>query len=140
MLKQRIATALAIAVLFLALLFGLPARGFALLAIAAVSYGAWEWSHLAGLDGRLARGGYTLVFAILALAAYLYLAPGAADADLAGILQVLLAGGIWWAIALLWVQGYPSSAVLWGSVWVRLIMGLFVLLPAWLALALGHGE
>lgn len=136
MLKQRIATALAIAVVFLALLFGLPAQGFALLAMAAVSYGAWEWSYLAGLDGKLARCGYTLFFAILALAAYLYLAPAAVDADLAGILQVLLAGGIWWAIALLWVQGYPSSAVLWGSVWVRLIMGLFVLLPAWLGLAL----
>lgn len=136
MLKQRIATALAIAVLFLALLFGLPAQGFALLAIVAVSYGAWEWSHLAGLEGWPARGCYTLFFVFLALAAYLYLAPSAAGADLAGILQVLLAGGIWWAIALLWVQGYPSSAVLWGSVWVRLIMGLFVLLPAWLALAL----
>jgi phosphatidate cytidylyltransferase len=33
------------------------------------------------------------------------------------------------------VQGYPSSAVLWGSSAVRLLMGLFVLLPAWLALS-----
>jgi len=38
-----------------------------------------------------------------------------------------------WAVALLWVKGYPSSAILWRSRAMRLFMGFMVLVPAWAA-------
>ena len=48
--------------------------------------------------------------------------------------NLLLLSGIWWTVALLWVQSYPSSAILWGQIWVRAAMGWFALIPAWFAL------
>src|SRR5690625_7849300 len=40
----------------------------------------------------------------------------------------------WWVVALLWVQTSPSSALLWRSRWVRALMGVLVLIPAWAGL------
>lgn len=48
---------------------------------------------------------------------------------------LFIAACTWWAIALLWVQGYPSSAILWRHPWVRGVMGFFVLVPTWAALS-----
>ncbi|MEJ2288325.1 MAG: acetate uptake transporter [Deinococcales bacterium] len=42
-------------------------------------------------------------------------------------------GAFWWSFALLWVRSYPASAVLWNSRFMRSVMGLLILAPAWLA-------
>ena len=47
--------------------------------------------------------------------------------------MIVGAGCVYWAVALLWVQTYPSSAVLWGSTWVRALMGIAMLVSAWVA-------
>ncbi|MFA5494576.1 MAG: phosphatidate cytidylyltransferase [Porticoccaceae bacterium] len=141
MLKQRIATALVLAALFLGALFGLGALGFALFAAAVIAVGAWEWSRLAGVAAPTARVACLLAVVLLLAGLYHFAGFGAAEAAPGVIRPVLLIGCLWWALALLWVQGYPSSALLWGSVAVRLLMGLAVLVPAWLALTvLGHIE
>ena len=48
--------------------------------------------------------------------------------------SLLIVACAWWALALLLVQGYPSSAILWGHPVLRLLMGVLVLVPTWLAL------
>ena len=40
---------------------------------------------------------------------------------------------LWWSLALLWVKGYPGSAVFWRTKAMRNLMGLLVLAPAWMA-------
>jgi phosphatidate cytidylyltransferase len=40
---------------------------------------------------------------------------------------------LWWSFALLWVKGYPGSAVLWRPVIMRCGMGLLILVPAWMS-------
>jgi len=40
---------------------------------------------------------------------------------------------LWWSFALLWVKGYPSSAVLWRTLVMRSLMGLLILAPAWMS-------
>jgi phosphatidate cytidylyltransferase len=49
--------------------------------------------------------------------------------------EIFIAACLWWAIALLWVKAYPLSSGLWGSKGARSVMGLLVLVPAWLALS-----
>lgn len=137
MLKQRVITALVLAIIFIVALFGLPAGYFSFFVGAIVLIGAWEWACLAGFPARWQRALYALFILVVLLLASFYLgfegeASPSLDAD--AIRELLIAGCIWWAIALLLVQGYPSSALLWGHKILRLLMGLLVLIPTWVAL------
>lgn len=137
MLKERIITALVMAALFLAALFLLSPYGFSLLMGLVVIYAAWEWSDLSGLARPILRLGYVIALAGLLLACVWYLGFSASvmpQVDKGHAL--LVATTPWWAVALLWVQGYPSSAILWGSRVVRAVMGVLVLVPTWVAAVL----
>lgn len=134
MLRQRIITALILAAIFIVALFGLDPRHFAGLAALAMVIAAWEWSNLSGLTGTVSRCVFVAVTAALLGAVFWYAGYFQRNVDEDLVRTVLLAGCVWWAVALLWVQGYPSSAILWGSRPARLVIGLVVLVPAWLAL------
>lgn len=137
MLKQRVITALVLAVIFLAALFGLPSGYFSFFIGVVVLIGAWEWANLSGLAALWQRILYTLAnFAwIIAAAIYLGFEGEATPALNEGAIRDLLVVGCgWWALALLLVQGYPSSSLLWGHRGLRLLMGFLVLIPTWVAL------
>lgn len=144
MLKQRVITALVLTLIFLASLFWLPVPLFAVFSAVIVLLAAWEWSNMAGFI-RL-RGRFAYVFAIAVLLAlvaiYLNIITFTRDPFEPLIMAVsaeryrglLVLGVGWWALALLWVQGYPSSALLWSHRPVRALMGALVLIPTWIAL------
>ena len=137
MLKQRVITALVLAIIFIVALFGLPAGYFSFFVGAIVLIGAWEWACLAGFPARWQRALYALFILVVLLVASFYLGfegEASPNLDADAIRELLIAGCIWWAIALLLVQGYPSSALLWGHKILRLLMGLLVLIPTWVAL------
>src|SRR5690554_5521984 len=144
MLKQRVITALVLTLIFLASLFWLPIPLFAVFSAVIVLLAAWEWSNMAGFI-RL-RGRFAYVFAIAVLLAlvaiYLNIITFTRDPFEPLIMAVsaeryrglLVLGVGWWALALLWVQGYLSSALLWSHRPVRALMGALVLIPTWIAL------
>ncbi|GAB3289545.1 phosphatidate cytidylyltransferase [Parahaliea aestuarii] len=132
MLRQRVFTALVMAALFLAAMAFLPLPGLALFFALVVSLGAWEWAPLAGWRPAPARGLYVLLN--LGVLAGLYVYCGLGQQPEPGDVQPILGlGCLWWSFLLLWVKGYPASAVLWGSVPARSIMGLLVMSFAWVA-------
>ena len=138
MLKYRVVTGAALALVFLSGLFFLPALGFALFVGVVSLMGAWEWSALAGFGKAYQRVIYcclTLLWMLLSAYGCALFAP-AVDIDAAR--SLLLIACLGWALAVLWIQGYPSSAVLWGRSWLRGIMGWLVLVPAWFALSYLH--
>ncbi len=134
MLRQRIVTAVALAALLLGAVFGLSPAWFSLFVGAVILGAAREWAHLSGTRRPLALV-YCTLLAVLMAALFYYLGFSRQFVDTAQLRPLLLAGCIWWAVALLWVQGYPSSALLWGSIPVRLLMGVLVLMPPWLSLS-----
>ena len=137
MLKQRVITALVLAIIFIVALFGLPAGYFSFFVGTIVLIGAWEWACLAGFPARWQRALYALFILVVLLLASFYLGfegEASPNLDADAIRELLIAGCIWWTIALLLVQGYPSSALLWGHKILRLLMGLLVLIPTWVAL------
>ena len=137
MLKQRVITALVLTALLLIVLFGATAAIFACAMVALVLVGAWEWAGLSSCKSLWQRLLYVLFVAILLLGVGNAIGIYPFDrielhSDV--IKSILILGCSWWALALLLVQGYPSSVILWGHPLVRLFMGLCVLIPAWVAL------
>lgn len=133
MLKQRVVTAVIMAALLFLALFSLPFLGLALAFGLVVLLAGWEWSDLAGL-GRVGRPLFMVLLTLGLLIVALWTGLASADFRADRVQSVMGVAGVWWALALLWVQGYPGSAGLWGSRLVRSAMGLLVLVPAWLAL------
>jgi phosphatidate cytidylyltransferase len=137
MLKQRVITALIITAIFLSALFLLPAGYFAFFMAVVVLIGAWEWAGLSSVPQLWLRVVYAAVVAayLLGVSWWIGFAGEATpDLDLAAVQKLLIIGCSFWAVALLLVQGYPSSAILWGNKFLRLLMGLLVLVPTWIAL------
>lgn len=122
-LKTRIITALILAPIAIGGIFFLPPLGFALFTGVIITIGAWEWANMAGVTQPLGRIGFAL-----ATAAILF-----------GMLEVpatvvLWAALLWWVVCFLLIRGYPAGSGRWGSCTARAIMGLFVLVPAWVGL------
>jgi phosphatidate cytidylyltransferase len=136
-LKQRVVTAIVIAVVFFSALFFSSPYSFSLMTAVVVVYAAWEWSNLAGFSRKLIRLFYALSLAVLLIVSgYVLGLSDSSTLDLA-VGKTLMSWLVpWWAIALLWVQGYPSSALLWGSSWARALIGYLVIVPAWLAMVI----
>lgn len=137
MLKQRVITAVVLTIIFLLALFGLPAGYFSFFIGTVVVIGAWEWANLSGCIAVWQRLLYSVFILALLFVVSLYIGfkgEASPDLNLDAIRKLLLIGCFWWACALLFVQGYPSSALLWGQNFSRLIMGVLVLVPTWVAL------
>jgi phosphatidate cytidylyltransferase len=132
MLKQRIITALIMAGVFLAAIVFLPLAGLALLFGVFVCMGGWEWSRLAGWASPVARTLYVVVLAAVMAGLYSYCHLGSAPSR-EQVQPFLGVACLWWSFALLWVKGYPGSAVLWRTLVMRSLMGLLILAPAWMS-------
>ncbi|WP_027965898.1 phosphatidate cytidylyltransferase [Halomonas halocynthiae] len=126
MLKQRIVTALWLFVVAGVGLFVLSGNAFTAFTAAVVLLGSWEWANLAGLSSA---GKRALVAAAMALVLFFMYSSGA----------VLAAWPLWvaavgWLVNLYWVISYPRRVGQWSSMAVRLLMGLWVLVSAWVGL------
>ena len=127
MLKQRIATALVLLALLLAVLWAPGAWPFALFSLAMVGAAAGEWGRLNGLAGAAALGVGGLV-AVLCLVAGGAGWIGQPPAGLWWLAFALWVGGGAWAIR----QGPPGWAR--QPVLLRQALGVLLLAVGWLAL------
>src|SRR5690554_5484596 len=110
----------------LAGLFGLSGGFFALFTAAVVLLAGWEWTNLAGIRQRDNR---LMLVGVLAMAMLMLWLSGGA----------LMAWPLWlgvagWLVNLTWVTRYPEGVDQWRAPARRLLMGLWVLLPAWVGL------
>ncbi len=141
MFKQRVITALVLAPLALMAVFYLPLASFALFVSLAFLLGAWEWSGFCGLHNKRSRAAYTALTAVLIFALYV-LQPIALQKLFADTLTLtmVLAGVIWWLLAVVLVLTYPRSQSFWvGRDWLKALMGWLTLIPAWSAIVFVRG-
>ncbi len=125
MLKARILTALAMAVVLVTVLFAMPPIATLVLLSVVVLVGAWEWSAFIRGAGRGLRLAFVAAIALLIALAR----PMVGDADwLQGVLW--WAAG-WWVLALLWLTLAPQRVAPWSAA----LAGIVALVPTWLALA-----
>lgn len=143
MLRQRIFTAVVLAAFFLLAIFVLPAPLFSAFIAMVVLISAWEWSNLSGFGSIVQRILYLVFILLLILGLALYLQvltpafTGFESVSKSLVSEryrnVFVFACVWWTLALLWVQSYPTSAVLWGRKALRALMGVAVLVPTWAA-------
>jgi phosphatidate cytidylyltransferase len=132
MLKQRVITALVMAGALIAALVFLPLPALAVVFALVVGLGGWEWTRLAGWEAMPARVLYVLVMFAAMAALFVYCGfDGQGQRDQVQSFMGLAC--LWWSFALLWVKGYPGSAVIWRHRVMRSLMGLLILVFAWLA-------
>jgi len=133
MLKQRFITAVILAVLFVSLLLVVSPAVFSSLIILVVVLAGWEWTSLANITSNSGRAGYLLVlFLLLAGASQILGVYGTFDQQLS--YQISVSVVALWAVIFLWIQGYPSSSILWAPRPVLSILGLILLVATWIAL------
>lgn len=133
MLRLRIITALCMAAIFLPALFLMPSMLFSIATVPLVLVAGWEWSRLVKIRSVIARIGYLLLIVMTLFAASLWLGlPDRFDPQRAQQL-LLVAVGVW-AFIFLWIQGYPSSAILWSARPILGLLGLMLLGFTWIAI------
>ncbi|QSP93444.1 phosphatidate cytidylyltransferase [Marinobacter salinisoli] len=123
MLRTRIITALILAPIAIGGIFFLPPLGFALFTGLIITLGAWEWANLSGISGQVGRVIYAGVVALI-----LY---GLLNVPAVAVFWLAL---IWWVACFLLVRAYPRGSETWGNLPARALMGLLVLVPAWVGL------
>jgi phosphatidate cytidylyltransferase len=117
---------------FLLAIVFLPTPGLALAFAIVIGLGCWEWSRLAGWSSIVARGLYVTALMAAMVGLYLHCELGNSP-DRDQVQPFLGLACLWWSIALLWLKSYPASTVLWSTVAMRSLMGVLILVPAWLA-------
>ncbi len=139
MLKQRLITIALLLPLFVWGILALPTEYFALLTAFIVLIGAWEWARLMGLRSEFQRSLWMgLVLGVMLLAAWMITLPGMRHA-------LLAAAVLWWFVALLWIRRFEHPSADDGDaqfppVPLLGMLGIIILVPAWLALVILHGS
>ncbi len=126
MLRDRILTALALLPVVLSILFVVPENFFAISIGLILLAGAWEWMRLVGFESCLLIWIFMTIFSQMLVGAYFL--PTFYAMGLVGV------GCLFWVGALFIVVTYPRHRNQFAGAKIKLIFGVAVLIPAYIAL------
>ncbi|MCG8314225.1 MAG: phosphatidate cytidylyltransferase, partial [Pseudomonadales bacterium] len=129
MLKQRIITALILVPIVLGAIFFLPNHWFALALALPVLLGASEWANIMGREDSAARIPFVVATGVLISCVYWL-----------SLKFVVPLAFVWWAVAGYFVKAYPREVARWQDSGIMFVIGLFLLVPAWMALVMLQGQ
>jgi phosphatidate cytidylyltransferase len=124
-LRQRIATALALAAMVVGVLLAMPPGAAVAVVAVVVMAAAWEWAGFAGWVRGTARVAYAAAVGLAVLAAWRF------TSDAAGLAVFLRAAALWWLVAIGWIVLAPTR----GGRAAAAVAGFAVLVPAAIGLA-----
>jgi len=134
MLKQRLLTA---AILIPFVVWGilqLSTPYLALILALIIIQGGWEWSGLMKVSSNGLRIGYVVVVGFCLVGIWMFVSRESTDWLALPVISLF-----WWLLAVVWIQTYPKYSARWSPLWVKVFIGLLVLIPAWLAVVGLHG-
>jgi phosphatidate cytidylyltransferase len=133
MLKQRIITAILMAAGFVVILFYVSPLVFSLAIVPVILLAGWEWTTLLKIRILKIRILFLFCLFLSLLGSAFWL--GLAEQFLFERAQILLLGVVGlWAVMFLWVQGYPSSAILWSPTPILSMLGILLLSATWVSI------
>ncbi|SMN14770.1 Phosphatidate cytidylyltransferase [uncultured Candidatus Thioglobus sp.] len=135
MLLPRILTALILAPLFIWAIFALPTDTFSYLLLVFVALGAWEFARLIKIEKPLYRALVSAGIVGCAIIASRH------AQELQNLQAILYVSALWWGLNLYWVMSYPKNVASWyGSGIIRVMGGVMLLVPMWVALINLHSS
>jgi phosphatidate cytidylyltransferase len=135
-LLQRVITAIVlVAGLILLTTFASPFY-FALITAAIVLVAGYEWTNFVVMTRLKSKVGYlaSLVILIAGLFPLIGISTGLNSLDQGRVTTVLVLALIFWFVAVQLMRGYPQNSTSWSDQSRIALMGIFVLIPAWLGL------
>ena len=133
MLKQRIITAIILALIFITATVFLSSFSYSLFVTIVVLAASWVWCAFIGLAKQVAKVSYlaTLGSMIIALYFFLGIVPESLviNSYRAGIILGL--GILFWVLTFFMLKGYPSNSDRWNNKSKIALMGLMALIPTW---------
>jgi phosphatidate cytidylyltransferase len=134
-LKQRLLTAAVLVPLLIWGIIALPTPYLAVLLGIVIAQGGWEWSGLMKMPDAAQRVGYLAVMiACISMAGYALSLP---SNDWLALPAVSL---LWWVFASIWVLRYPRNTKCWTRQAMQGMIGILVLIPAWISVIALHGS
>ncbi|HGJ5873960.1 MULTISPECIES: phosphatidate cytidylyltransferase [Arsenophonus] len=129
-LNSRIITAIILVPLVIAALFFLPLNLFGYVIIVICSLAAWEWSQFIGWTAKIKRIICAVLFGICLLSLQLSFQDLSQLTTEPLIIYILLAGLVWWLVAIILVVTFPTSAQFWSqSAILKILFGVLTILP-----------
>ena len=133
MLIPRLITATILAAFFTSALVFLSPFIFAQIMIFVVLVAGWEWADLASFKAKSAKYGFLLALGVCFIATG-YHVGFHTQFDVSASYNICALVVAFWSIIFLWLQGFPSSAILWSPKPVMALIGLLLLVSTWLAI------
>lgn len=136
MFKQRMATALILALGFVWVTTFSSSFFFALFISLIVLVASWEWGEFIGLKHGHQKIGYlsAVAFIIMSLFVLLEITPKTQSISSVSVSIILALGFLFWLITLPLLKYYPRNANKWSNKFKIAVMGILTLLPAWVGM------
>ncbi len=136
MLKQRVITAVVLLLVLIAATTVLPSFYFTILISAIILLASWEWAGLIGLNSSSSKLGYLASIEVMLAACFLVLgvSPQTQGIDAERASLMLIPGLVFWLVSLVFLWGYPANSTLWNDKSKIALMGVLILLPAFVGI------
>ena len=135
-LKQRVITAVLLLVALIAATTLLSSFYFSLFVAGVILVAAWEWAGLVSPDREIAKLPYLVSIAVILVGGFFLLgiSPNVQSIDGFRASLVLMLGLLFWLISLFLLSGYPENSKLWNDESKIALMGVLVLIPAFVGI------
>jgi len=135
-LKQRVITAVLLLVALIAATTLLSSFYFSLFVAGVILVAAWEWAGLVSPDREIAKLPYLVSIAVILVGSFFLLgiSPNVQSIDGFRASLVLMLGLFFWLISLFLLSGYPENSKLWNDESKIALMGVLVLIPAFVGI------
>jgi len=135
-LKQRVITAVLLLVAFIAATTQLSSFYFSIFVAGVILVAAWEWAGLVSPDKKIVKLPYLVSIAAMLVGSFFLLgiSPDVQKIDDFLASLVLMLGLLFWLISLFFLSGYPEKRNQWNDESKIALMGVLVLMPAFVGI------
>ena len=135
-LKQRVITAVLLLAALIAVTTQLSSFYFSLFVAGVILMAAWEWAGLISPDKKITKLPYLVSIAVMLVGSFFFLelSVDAQSIDYFRAGLVLMLGLFFWLISLFFLSGYPDNSDLWNDESKISLMGVLVLMPAFVGI------